>query len=214
MGTTSILIIISIISFIIPLFFILKSKKNNKVEIKKTTPSNQNFVHSIEGLCDLINNTDNLADLNILKLFNLSIYEFNNASNMIKDNPQDVREKVKSVFIKTNINILNSFTKCVYKEYSDDSSSGFKKQTFLFTITDNCDNIMRIYSIITEKFGDCYYREGDAKFSIENIEKIANGKTKSEKDECHAIWLFKDLTFRLQYHINPAKQFVLNILQK
>lgn len=197
-----------------PLIFILNSKKVNKVAINKTPSTNQNFVHSIEELCDLINNCDNLADLNILKLFNLSIYEFNNVSNMIKDNPQDIREKVKSVFIKTNVNIMSSFTECVYKEYAADSKSGFKKQTFFYTISDNCDNIMRIYSIISEKFGDCIYREGDAKFSFENIEKIANGKTKFEKDECHAIWLFKDLTFRLQYHTNPAKKFVLNILQK
>ena len=173
-----------------------------------------NRINSINDLCDFISFSEDLSELNIFKLMNLSLSSFSHASHLIKDNSQDLREKVKEVYIKTNLKIFNFFTSYVYKEYSDDSSSGAKKQTFFYTNTDNIDEIFKIYSILVDKFGECIISDDVKAFTRENIENISKGYVFSEKDECHAIWIFKNLTFRLQYHTKPAKQFVINILQK
>lgn len=215
MSTIVILLIVGAVCFLI-LFILISADKKSKKDnvIKPLQDKSINKIDSIDELCDFINASEDLSKLNIFKLIDLSLSSFSNASHLIKDNPQDVREKVKEVYIKSNLNIFKLFTTCVYKEYSDDSSSGFKKQTFFYTNIDNIDEILRIYSIITDKFGDCLIRDDSKPFIRENLENISKGYVVSEKDECHAIWLFKDLTFRLQYHTKPSKQFVINILQK
>lgn len=214
MSTTGILLVGGVVCFLILFILYLAGKSKKRTVINALQDNSINKIVSINGLCDAINASDDLSQLNILKLMGLSLSSFSNVSHLIKNNPQDVREKVKKVYIKSNMYIFNFFRTCVYKEYSADSPSIFGKQIFFYTNTDNVDEILRIYSIVTDKFGDCLVQDGDKPFTRQNLEDISMGFVILQKDECHAVWLFKDLTFRLQYHTNPPKQFVINIMQK
>lgn len=214
MNVLIVFLIVATVCFLILFILLAKQKGNQKDNSSVPSSANSKIISSIDELCDYIKSSEDLSKLNILKLMDLSLFTFSNASNLIKDNPQDVREKVSQVYIKLNLNIFQLFTACVYKEYSDDSTSGYKKQIFFYTNSDNVDEILRIYSLITDKFGDCLIMDDSKPFNAETVGDISKGFVTSRLDECHAIWIFKDLTFRLQYHTEPSKRFLINILYR
>lgn len=183
---------------VIPLLF--KNSTNENLESIK-------FNH-ISGLADFSKSL--LApDVNVLKLLNLPLSKFQNASKYISDNTQDLENGVIEVYIQSNLHLFNIFETCVLKVYKNG-----KKQYFLYTTTKDTQKIIDVYETISLTLGIGIFdnRVNNSFRDISKIEDIANGFVLSKNNECNAMWHLNDVhTIWLNYHINPLQQFVLSI---
>lgn len=180
---------------------------NSENEIVEYLDYNQ-----ISDLIDFSNTIKNEDKINILKLLNLPLSNFKNVSSYISQNPNDVRNGVKEVYIKGNLNIFSVFESCVLKILENGS-----KEYHLYVETSDINKIVDIYENLSLSFGVGIYddRRANTFQDISKIKEIANGYVSSPEEECHAMWSINDVfTIWLSYHVSPLKQFSLLIDEK
>lgn len=185
---------------------IIKQKTISNFIIRNNISKNN---PSLEEFCNILKINSNL---NVLKILQLSLSSFVNATTYIEDNPEDKNNGVVAVYVKNAINLFDTFEYCVHKVFDN----GDKQYLFYITTTD-VQRIVNISNILYENLGIGLY-DNRVKYSfkdINQIEDIACGYCTSDKDECSTMWLINDrFTLLLSYFVNPLQQFVLSIEEK
>ena len=187
-----------------PITALFQNSENKSVEYLE--------YNQISDLLDFSNTIKNEDKINILKLLNLPLSNFTNASSYISKNPNDVRNGVKEVYIIGNLNIFGVFESCVLKILENGS-----KEYHLYVETSDINKIVDIYENLSLSFGIGIYddRRANTFQDISKIKEIANGYVSSPEEECHAMWSINDVfTIWLSYHVSPLQQFSLLIDEK
>lgn len=168
---------------------------------------------NLEQFCAHIMSTKDFSSLNIFKLLVLDLYSFNDVSSYIKNNPQDIKEKVQSVYYKEGV-FFDIFKHCIFKTFLYSPSNYYNKQLFFYSKEmSNANLVLNTYSVIKNILGESYPMK-NKQFTTDNVNNIVNGHVFPEDDECHEAWKFDGFLFRLQFHITPPRQFVVNLMQK
>ena len=168
---------------------------------------------NLEQFCTYIKSVKDCYSLNLFKLLDIDLYSFNDVSSYIKNNPQDVKENVQSVYYKEDV-FFDIFKHCVFKTFFYSPSNFYNKQIFFYEEDmSNANVVLDTYSVIRNIFGESSPMK-NKQFTAENVQNIVNGYVFSEDDECHEAWKFDGFLFRLQFHIIPHRQFVINLMQK
>lgn len=189
---------------------VASSKPIIKQKVAPNFPDfNKNKGLSLDKFCQTLS-TD--SEINILKVLELPLSNFTNATKYIDNNPNDRMNGVIAVYIKYNLKLFGVFDSCVHKIYNNGD-----KQYFLCTTTSDVEQIIDISKTLCDNLGVWLY-DNRIRYSfkdISQIEDIANGFCSSERDECQTMWYINNLrTVFLTYHTNPLQQFTLLINEK
>ncbi len=189
----------------------LFSKKTVNEELKpQLITENNDEEMTIEKLCELLNSD---TKINLLKILNMPLEGFIKATQaQIDANPDDKKGGVVEVYIAKKIRLFNLFDHCIIKIYKEGN-----KQFLFYTTTSDAKQVSSFANTLYNKLGDgLFYEEKYNSFrDFDKIENIANGFCTSERDDCDTIWtLENNFSIWLNYHVNPLKQFVFQILEK
>jgi len=152
------------------------------------------------------------SEINILKILELPLSNFTDATSYIDDNPNDKNNGVIAVYIKHDLKLFGIFDYCVHKIYNNGD-----KHYFFYTTTSDVEQIIDTSNILYDNLGVGLYdnRIRHSFKDISQIKDIANGFCSSERDECQTMWYINNLrTVFLTYHTNPLRQFTLLIKEK
>jgi len=149
---------------------------------------------------------------NIIKLLNLSLNNFVNASVYIEQNENDVLNGVKEVYVKDGISLFGVFDTCVIKVLENGD-----KHYFLYTTTKDVHKIIDVFENLSLVLGIGIYDDLTANSfqDISKVRDIANGYVASSGEECHAMWAINKIyTLWLTYHVTPLQQLAIFIKEK